>query len=376
MKYFRSRFNSAIQILEGYNYPEPFHIHLKNFFRLQKKYGSKDRKAIAEICYTYLRTGRSFKELELQEGLLLSSLLMDFESTEQWQSLSSEFGYSYVLPIDFFKQQSKIKRLKEVYDGNLYFYPKDLIHKHFKNYEDAQNILFRPKNWAKDHTDDEARILGLQGCQEIQPNSNVDETTQIQDLSSQFICSKINIEENDNIWDVCSGAGGKSLNLLSKRKGTFFLSDVRPQIIVNAKSRVQSMLYEASFGSIDLSKAQSFLKFDNAKVGEQYFDTVIADVPCTGSGTWFGTPEHFMNFDYNQLEGFVIKQKQIVENAMPFLKKGGILYYITCSIFSKENQDMKDWIIEKYDLTLGQEFLFNGIEHRADAMYMASFIKS
>ena len=195
MKYFRSRFNSALKILNGYSYPEPFHIHLKNFFRLHKKYGSKDRKAIAEVCYTYLRTGRSFEELSLDEGLLLSCLLLDFEDIEQWQSVCSEMGLSYLLPVDFFKERAKVKRLLEVTKRGIHFYPIGLVNEYFQHYEDGKNVLFRPKNWAKDHTDTEARILGLAGCIEIQPNTSVDNTTQIQDLSSQFICSKITIKE-------------------------------------------------------------------------------------------------------------------------------------------------------------------------------------
>ena len=376
MKYFRSRYSSALGILKGYTYPEPFHIHLKNFFRLHKKYGSKDRKAIAELCYTYLRTGTSFSELPLDEGLLLSCLLIDFENTEQWQSVCSESKFNYSLPEDFFKERSKVNRLLEIYDGELHFYPAGLVHQDFQHYEAGKNVLFRPKNWAKDHTDTEPRVLGLIGSMEIQPNSNVDQTTQIQDLSSQFICSKIDIEMNDNVWDVCSGAGGKSLNLLSKQRGVFYLSDVRPQIITNAKSRIKSMAYEANFGCIDLSKTHSFLNFENNKVGDEYFDRIIADVPCTGSGTWFGTPEHFLHFDYNQVDKYVKKQKQIVENALPFLKKGGTFYYITCSIFSKENQEVRDWVLEKFDVSLDQEILFNGIEQKADAMYMASFTKT
>lgn len=245
----------------------------------------------------------------------------------------------------------------------------------FNHYNHSENQDFRPNNWAKDHTDQEKGILGLPGAKEISFNQNLINAIQVQDLSSQFLCSKIIIEENHNVWDVCSGAGGKSINLSSRKKGTFYLSDIRSTILKNAKSRMRKMHYDANYAEIDMGGYVDKLMFDNEEVSHGFFDAIIADVPCSGSGTWFRTPEHFMNFDYGSLVQYTNRQKTILENTLPFLKDGGTLYYLTCSVFDQENSGIKQWVLDNFSVSLQNEIMFDGIRHRSDGMYMACFKK-
>jgi 16S rRNA (cytosine967-C5)-methyltransferase len=373
MKYFRSRFQSALQLLQGYQYPEPFHIAAKNFFKGNKKFGSKDRKAISEIAYTYLRCGNAFTACELQEGILLSSLFLEWDDVADWNKLAIELNLYYELPTHFFDEYSTIDYLASNLDKQINYYPDGVLMADFEHYNESYNVRFRPKNWAKDHTDDEVRNLGIVGVRGLKVNEKLDDTTQIQDLSSQFICDTINVDDGDKIWDVCSGAGGKSLNLSSRGNGEFYLSDIRPAIIQNAKSRFASMYYDAKYGIADMQKPSQTLTFGALEVEYGYFDTIIADVPCSGSGTWFRTPEHFTRFDYNDLATYAARQKSIVQNAAPFLSKGGTLYYITCSVFAEENTEVRDWISENTSLKFVEEIAFDGIKQRADGMYMAKF---
>lgn len=375
MRYFRSRYSSALQLLKGYTYPEPFHIAAKNFFKGNKKFGSKDRKAIAEICYTYLRCGKAVEGCDLEKGLLLSSLFLDFDRVEDWNKVAEESQFDYVLPFDFFDSGNVIKYVSEALGTDITYYPKGYLMEDFEHYNDAENVRFRTKNWAKDHTDKEVRKLGAVGVKELKLNETLPDTMQIQDLSSQFICTGIDIEEGDKIWDVCSGAGGKSLNLSSRGVGEFYLSDIRPAIIQNAKSRFASMYYKANYGIADMQKPADKLKFGAMDVEHGYFDTIVADVPCSGSGTWFRTPEHFTRFDYAEIETYASRQKEIVKNAAPFLRKGGSFYYITCSVFSQENAEVRDWIVANTDLKFVEEIAFDGLRQRADGMYMATFEK-
>ena len=135
------------------------------------------------------------------------------------------------------------------------------------------------------------------------------------------------------------------------------------------------MHYEASFGIADLTKEVNSVKFSGEIIGDSYFDTIVADVPCSGSGTWFRTPEHFTRFDYASLAKYAEKQKAIVKNAISFLKKEGKFYYITCSIFKEENEEVRDWILANTDLKMEEEIAFDGIRQKADGMYMVSFTK-
>lgn len=370
MKYLRSRYFSSLELLSEYTYPTPFHLFSKQFFKANKKFGSKDRRAIADICYNYFRMGVSLHPFSIKEGLLISLLTHELDNYQDWLKLRDELGVDVNVDlsdnrIDFSSIMSK----------PISFYKDGFLMREFNHYNLSENQNFRPKNWAKDHNDDETGSLGLLGAKEINVNENLLPFKQVQDLSSQFLCSKISIEDNYKVWDICCGAGGKSLNLSSRKKGKFYLSDIRPSIIKNAESRMNKMHYDAKYAEIDISFHTDNLRFDNEKVNYAHFDTIIADVPCSGSGTWFRTPEHFMNFDYNSIANYTNRQKAIVENAIPFLKVGGTLYYMTCSVFEEENTNIKQWIIDNFSVSLQDEIMFDGIRHRSDAMYMSSFKK-
>jgi len=314
--------------------------------------------------------------MTVEEGLLLSGLLIDFEPAQYWNDQSIELKLNYKVDEDFFIGDNAFDFIGQAVGGTISFYPDGYLMEEFAHYNQATNLKFRPKNWAKDHTDDEPRKLGVLGCRELMVNQTLDATTQVQDLSSQYICSKIEVSDDDKVWDVCSGAGGKSLNLSSVARADFHLSDIRPGSIENAKSRFRSMHYDATFGVADLSKAHKELKFGTKTIGHEYFNAIVADVPCSGSGTWFRTPEHFTRFHYDKLENYSAKQKDIVQNSIPFLKKGGKFYYITCSIFSEENTNVRDWILKNFEVSLSEEIIFDGLKQKADGMYLACFVKN
>ena len=70
---------------------------------------------------------------------------------------------------------------------------------------------------------------------------------------------------------------------------------------------------------------------------------------------------------------YVAMQQQIVNNVIPQLKQGGTFIYITCSVFKKENEDIVNFIKEKFHLQLLQMELLKGYDKKADSMFVAVF---
>jgi 16S rRNA (cytosine967-C5)-methyltransferase len=70
MKYF-SHLNTAVQILQQYDGQQPFVYFIKQFFSADKKYGSKDRKNISQLCYAYFRLGKALPGLPIEERILV-----------------------------------------------------------------------------------------------------------------------------------------------------------------------------------------------------------------------------------------------------------------------------------------------------------------
>ena len=104
-------------------------------------------------------------------------------------------------------------------------------------------------------------------------------------------------------------------------------------------------------------------------------EIIIADVPCSGSGTWSRTPEQLYFFQERKIEEFSALQKRIVSNAIAHLQPGGSFVYITCSVFKKENEEMAMYIKENFPLQLKQMEVLKGYDKKADSMFVAEFKK-
>ncbi|HSB92891.1 MAG TPA: hypothetical protein VLC28_07230, partial [Flavitalea sp.] len=74
MRYYNHLTNAA-NILDLYQGREPFHHFIKGFFKAEKKYGSKDRKQIAHLCYGYFRMGKAMMDYGTQERIITGLFL-------------------------------------------------------------------------------------------------------------------------------------------------------------------------------------------------------------------------------------------------------------------------------------------------------------
>ena len=146
------------------------------------------------------------------------------------------------------------------------------------------------------------------------------------------------------------------------------VSDVRDTILANLLKRFKSAGIK-NFHSFeaDLSHATSVT---NRFAGKP-FNLVICDAPCTGSGTWSRTPEQLAFFNHSQIEQYSQLQKKIAGNVISSIKKGGYLLYITCSVFKKENEEVVEYLAEKYMVSLVKQEVLRGYDRRADSMFAA-----
>ena len=110
------------------------------------------------------------------------------------------------------------------------------------------------------------------------------------------------------------------------------VSDKRESILANLEKR---------FNVAGINNYESFimdLGSEDAFVPSGKFDIVIADVPCSGSGTWGRAPENLLYFDPKKVSGYQLLQRTILSNIANSIRPGGYLVYITCSVFKKENE--------------------------------------
>jgi len=105
-RYFSYR-NTASSILENYDSRVPLTQFLKSFFRQHTKYGSRDRKIIADLCYGYFRIGKSASEYNLSDQLTIGYFLTHQIDNGYLQSVFpewvSQIEKSILVKLDFIK---------------------------------------------------------------------------------------------------------------------------------------------------------------------------------------------------------------------------------------------------------------------------------
>jgi 16S rRNA (cytosine967-C5)-methyltransferase len=382
----QSHINTAVKVLESYKGDNPFAIFIKAFFSEHKKYGSKDRKAISSLCYNYFRIGFAGATLSVENKILLGCFLCGHEPSPLLEYKNPEWNNRIQLPI-----KEKLDFIGGEFSTETIFpftteLSADIDVKKFSASFLIQPDLFvriRPNEKAvvlkklQDLTD--YILLNNDSCIEFENATKLDEVfvadkeVVIQDYNSQQVFNYLpgyittNKIVSPAIWDCCAASGGKSILLhdILGEQTKLTVSDVRESILINLRQR---------FATAGIKSYKHFVA-DISKTGfkqpavEQ--DMILCDVPCTGSGTWSRTPEQLCFFKPVEIEKFNHRQKQIVTNVLPSLKKDGLLIYITCSVFKKENEDVVKFLQDKMSLQLLHQELLFGYETKADTMFVA-----
>lgn len=158
---------------------------------------------------------------------------------------------------------------------------------------------------------------------------------EVQDEGSQIMCEKVEPKPGKNVWDVCAGGGGKALLLaaLMQNKGRVIATDIRSRKLLELKKRAK----RAGVYNIFPADLNRIGETREAKIG---FDKILIDAPCSGTGTLRRNPDAKWKLTEEKLSAFHRDQTAILENALPFLKKGGRIYYVTCSIEPTENEEV------------------------------------
>ncbi|MBP6986613.1 MAG: RsmB/NOP family class I SAM-dependent RNA methyltransferase [Alphaproteobacteria bacterium] len=170
-------------------------------------------------------------------------------------------------------------------------------------------------------------------------------SVEVQDEGSQIVSLLCDAQPGQAVLDMCAGAGGKTLVLAStmQNKGRLLATDVHEHRLTKAKLRLRKAgVNNHEIKVLDENANQWFRR----QTGR--FDRVLIDVPCSGSGTWRRNPDLKNRFNENDLNELVEKQREIMENAYPLLKSGGVLVYATCSLYREENEDQIENFLRKH----------------------------
>ena len=379
-----SHITSAIKIIETATPGEPLVHHLKKFFAADKKYGSKDRKAISSLCYNYYRMGSSLLEKTTEEKIIGAAFLCNCEESEMLAAIAPEFkekihldvekkcAFLNAVPADIFPFADE---LTEEIDSTLFSFSFLLQPSLFIRIRPGKEVKVLEKLTESQIAFEEisASCISLPPATKLDGLINLNKEAVVQDRNSQLVFSYLQQDNvflinEPSVWDCCAASGGKSILLYDLLQGHAHLtvSDIRENILHNLRNR---------FKDAGIKNYHSFIADLEAgkHLPEKKYDIIICDTPCTGSGTWARTPEQISFFDVNRINEYAVKQKNIASAAIRHLKNEGYFFYITCSVFKKENEDVVGYLKEKFHLQVLQMEYLKGYERRADTMFVALF---
>lgn len=167
---------------------------------------------------------------------------------------------------------------------------------------------------------------------------------EVQDEASQLIGALVDPTPSDHVLDYCAGSGGKTLAFAHKMcgRGQIFLHDVRPYALQEGKKRLKRA---------GIQNAQILLPDSPQKAQlKQSMDWVLVDAPCSGTGTLRRNPDMKWKFDPDMVPRLVELQREIVREALTYLKPGGRLVYSTCSVLPQENEMQAEYFEKELSL--------------------------
>lgn len=354
---------------------------MKKYFTANKKYGSKDRKQISHLIYCYYRLGKIVFPGDIQERLLAALFLCSNQPQPILEALQPGWNQQVTASTD-----EKLAILSLPLDPSQIFPWHDLLSEaidaaSFSASHLQQPYLFiriRPGYYKTVTTVLQQQQLPFtvisETCLALPNGTRVEEvislnkTAVVQDYSSQQVAGLfLQLPHNTplKVWDCCAASGGKSIMLWdSFMQLDLTVSDIRSSILANLRNRFA----EAGIKQFNSFIANAAEPVPQIKAGT--IDLVIADVPCTGSGTWSRTPEQLYYFETGKIQEFQKLQQQIVQQTSKAVKPGGYYLYITCSVFKWENETQVA-LLQQQGFTLIEQQVLKGYEQQADTMFAA-----
>jgi 16S rRNA (cytosine967-C5)-methyltransferase len=157
---------------------------------------------------------------------------------------------------------------------------------------------------------------------------------EVQDLGSQIAATAAGEVKGKQVLDLCAGGGGKTLALASAMGNTgqiyAYDSDAR---------RLADTIRRGDRAGVRNLQIRSPVNPDPLNGLEGKMDVVFIDAPCSGTGSWRRHPDTKWRLTAETLEKRMVDQDAVLDAGAPFVKPGGRMVYVTCSVLPEEDED-------------------------------------
>lgn len=373
-----ARLSAAIEILDRVLAGAPAEQVLTNWARASRFAGSGDRHAVRDLVYDALRCRRSFAALggaETGRGLILGGLrsaggdpetLFTGEGHAPAPLSSADIGQA---PTGFAAldipdwlasqmQQDLGDAFKTVAEALRHRAPVFLRANLARGSRDsARAALAEAGIEAEPHPLSPTALLVTAGARRVSASEPyTGGLVELQDAASQAVVDALPLADGMRVLDYCAGGGGKSLAMAARARVRLFAHDSDPRRMRDLPARAKRAGVKVEV----LPGAPSGL-----------FDLVLADAPCSGSGSWRRTPEGKWALTPQRLQDLRNIQSEILDKASALVQPRGWFAYATCSLLNAENRDQIDAFLARTGKwSLQRELRLTPIDG-ADGFYLA-----
>ena len=381
--------NLALGIVEGlqniFNNKVPLRIELSRLLKLNRKWGSRDRRLLGKILLdcirwknTYAHLGNLNVKTKYFNWKLLGVwlLLKEYELPE-WDEIIGLKELHSKPPLDPKKINRIIRHsIPDWLDKlGLETFGEDTWEKELKKQNEEASLVLRA-NTLKTSPERLQRILEKKfnissSLNKAYPEALIIESHiklthlepyqkglfEIQDANSQLVSHWADPKPGMKVIDACAGAGGKTLHMaaLMQNKGNIIALDNYPK-------KLEQLIKRAHRNRINIIQTQDANEANVLESNYKKADVVLIDAPCSGLGTLRRNPAAKWHMKSDRMKELQELQLNILQKNAPLVKKGGKLIYATCSIFPSENNHQIQFFLKseagkRFNLVREQTFL-------------------
>lgn len=165
----------------------------------------------------------------------------------------------------------------------------------------------------------------------------------VQNLSSMIPALILEPQDQDKVLDLCAAPGAKTTQIASLAPGAEITA------IEKIRTRYYKLLANLKNQGAENVKTLVIDAIWVRKKFPEYFDKILADVPCSAEGRFLVTdPKTFKYWKQRKVKEMMHKQKKLLHSAFLALSIGGTLVYSTCTLSPEENEAVIDWLLNKF----------------------------
>lgn len=155
----------------------------------------------------------------------------------------------------------------------------------------------------------------------------------VQDESAQLCTGEMFLAPGQRVLDACAAPGGKTCAVLEAEPLVKLTAVDLPERIETIKQNLARVGLQAELRDSGLEEYSDW--WDG-----KYYDRILLDVPCSGTGVIRRHPDIRHRRQQGDFERFSAQQLDLLEDAWPMLAGSGMLLYVTCSIMPAENDEV------------------------------------